>query len=169
MKRLIGMVAVLIATALPRVAARGQEVRAEQTMPVDAAHIALGADDLAWQTAPPMLPAGARVAVLEGDPSKEGPFTIRIELPAGYKVAPHTHPATEHVTVLSGRAGIGLGETWDGEKIAYEGPGGFFVMAPGVAHFAMIEEDSILQVHATGPWRLDYVNPADDPSRTPQM
>jgi quercetin dioxygenase-like cupin family protein len=153
----ISRTGLILALTLAAAPAAAQEV----------AHIALDAGDLQWQPAPALLPPGARVAVLEGDPAQAGPFTIRLELPAGYKVQPHTHPEIEHATILSGRAGIGLGETWDGERIRYAGPGGFFVMAPGIAHFAMIEEDSILQVHAVGPWRLDYVNPEDDPRNAP--
>ena len=148
--------------------ARAQEMAGgheEHTTPPQ--HIAIDPAEIEWKPGPALLPAGAQIAVLEGDPSKEGPFTIRLQLSAGYKVPPHTHHGIEHLTILSGRAGIGLGETWDGEKIRYEGPGGFFVMQPGVAHFAMIEEDSIVQVHALGPWVLEYVNPADDPRSQP--
>lgn len=166
MKRMLGLAAVLAAVTLV-VPAAAQELAGAQEIPAGAAHIALEASDLQWQPAPAILPPGARIAVLEGDPTQAGPFTIRLEVPAGYKVPPHTHPETEHVTILSGRAGIGLGETWDGEKIEYAGPGGFFVMATGIAHFAMIEEDSVIQVHAVGPWRLDYVNAADDPRNAP--
>jgi hypothetical protein len=126
-------------------------------------HIAIAPDDLEWKAAPPVLPAGAQIAVLEGDPAKEGPFTIRLQLPAGYKVQPHTHPVIEHVTVITGNFGIGLGETWDGDKIGYAGPGGFYVMAPGVAHYAMATEDTVIQLHSNGPWGLTYINPADDP------
>jgi len=168
MKRTLGLLTMLVTLAVfAAEPSPAQEAERTTEVPVGAVHIALEPGDLDWQPAPATLPAGARMAVLEGDPSKEGPFTIRIEAPAGYKVAPHTHPEIEHVTVLSGRAGIGLGETWDGEKIEYAGPGGFFVMHPSVAHFAMVQEDSILQIHAVGPWRLDYVNPADDPRSQP--
>ena len=30
-----------------------------------------------WKTGPAALPPGARMAVLEGDPTKEGPFVVR--------------------------------------------------------------------------------------------
>ncbi|MFN2421817.1 MAG: cupin domain-containing protein [Gemmatimonadota bacterium] len=159
---ILTMAALLSVTA----AARAQEMAGGHEEHTAPDHLAIAAEEIQWSPAPPALPAGAEIAVLEGDPAKEGPFTIRLRLPAGYKVAPHRHHGIEHLTILSGRAGIGLGETWDGEIIRYAGPGGFFVMQPGVAHFAMIEEDSIVQVHSTGPWVLEYVNPADDPRRS---
>src|SRR5690348_3604113 len=60
-----------------------------------------------WQEGPPSLPKGSMIAVLEGDPSKEGPFVFRVKLPDGYRIPPHTHPKTERVTVLSGTFIIG--------------------------------------------------------------
>src|SRR5438046_2335996 len=59
-------------------------------------------DQIKWKEGPASLPPGAKMAVLEGDPTKEGPFTMRVTLPDGYSVPPHTHPAVEHVTVISG-------------------------------------------------------------------
>src|SRR5689334_6430522 len=53
-----------------------------------------------WHSGPPTLPRGAKIAVLEGDPAKEGLFTMRIKLPAGTTIAPHWHPRDERVTVL---------------------------------------------------------------------
>lgn len=168
MKRVIGALAALGAfVALAAAPALAQEMAGAHEGHAAPPHISLEADDLEWKAGPAALPAGAQVAVLEGDPSKEGPFTLRLQLPAGFKIAPHTHTGVEHVTILSGRAGIGLGEVWDGDKIEYKGPGGFHVMQPGVAHFAMVEEDSIVQIHSIGPWVLTYVNPADDPRNQP--
>ena len=153
--------------ALAATPALGQEMEGAHEGHAGPSHVVVDPGDLEWMPGPASLPPGAQVAVLEGDPSKEGPFTIRLRLPAGYKVQPHRHHAIEHLTILSGRAGIGLGEMWDGQQIRYTGPGGFHVMQAGVAHFAMIEEDSILQVHAMGPWVLEYVSPADDPRNQP--
>ena len=161
-----------LATVLTAVVLAASPLVAQQTPGHDAhvgvpEHIAVDGDDIEWKPGPALLPPGAQFALLEGDPAKEGPFTIRLQMPAGYKVSPHTHEGVEHVTILSGRAGIGIGETWDGEKIRYAGPGGFFVMQSGVPHYAMIEEDSVVQVHALGPWVVKYVNPADDPRNAP--
>jgi len=54
-----------------------------------------------WKPAPPTLPKGAMVAVLEGDPKAAGMFTMRVKLPAGSIISPHWHPRDERVTVLS--------------------------------------------------------------------
>jgi quercetin dioxygenase-like cupin family protein len=156
---LLTMAAVLAVTAT----GRAQEMAGDHEAHAAPQHLAIAPEEIQWGPAPPFLPAGAQAAVLEGDPTKEGPFTLRFQFPAGFKIAPHTHPAIEHVTVISGRFGIGLGESWDGEKIRFAGPGGFYMMMTGVAHFAMTTEDTIVQVHANGPWGLTYVNPADDP------
>src|SRR5947207_180357 len=69
-------------------------------------------DALRWQEGPPSLPPGAKVAVLEGNPAKEGPFVMRVKLPDGYRLAPHTHPRPERLTVISGTFHIGMGATF---------------------------------------------------------
>jgi quercetin dioxygenase-like cupin family protein len=119
---------------------------------------------LQWGPAPAVLPAGAQVAVLEGDPGKPGEFTMRLKAPAGYKIPPHWHPATEHVTVISGEAFLGMGDKWDETKGQRLAPGDFVYMAAHAKHFAWTKEETVLQLHGTGPWKLVYVNPADDPS-----
>lgn len=129
-------------------------------------HIMLKPGDLKWVDAPPGLPAGAKVAVLEGDPSKEGPYTIRLKMPANYKIKPHWHPGIEHVSVISGELYMGLGETFDESKASAIPPEGFAVMQIGTRHFAFTKNrETILQLHGMGPWGITYVNPADDPRK----
>jgi hypothetical protein len=119
--------------------------------------------EIKWIDGPPSLPAGARFAVLEGDPAKEGLFTMRLRLPDGFKIAPHWHSKVEHVTVLSGTFNIGMGEKFD-QKATREMPAGTFGYWPaGMRHFAWAKGDTILQLHGTGPWTITYVNPSDDP------
>jgi quercetin dioxygenase-like cupin family protein len=103
------------------------------------------------------------MAVLEGDPSKEGPFVVRAKLPAGYKIPPHWHPTDEHITVLQGVFQFGMGEKFDAAALhAY--PVGSYISAPKeMRHFARTKGPAIIQVHAMGPFVLTYVNPADDP------
>ena len=67
-------------------------------------------DQVKWKDGPPSLPKGAQMAVLEGDPGKEGPFVFRVKVSDGYRVPPHTHPKTERVTVISGTFNIGMGK-----------------------------------------------------------
>jgi len=121
------------------------------------------ADDLKWVDAPPSLPPGAKAAILEGNPAKPGPFTMRLKLPADYKILPHYHPAIEHVTILSGTLHFGVGETFDEAKTTAIGAGGFSILQTGVKHYVWCKDEVVLQAHSVGPWGITYVNPADDP------
>jgi hypothetical protein len=76
-------------------------------------HSIYNPSEIRWDKGPPSLPSGAELVVLEGDPAKEGQFTMRLRLPDGYKIPPHWHPKVEHVTVVSGTFNIGMGETFD--------------------------------------------------------
>lgn len=122
--------------------------------------------DLTWVDGPASLPKGVKSAVIEGDPTKAGPFTMRVKLPANYTIPPHWHPAIEHVTVLFGSFYMGLGETFDESKAGKLPVGGFAVMAIGTRHFAFTkDEEAIIQLHGLGPWGINYVNPNDDPRK----
>ena len=121
--------------------------------------------ELTWGEAPPNMPPGSKMAVLEGDPSKTGPYTLRAKLPAGWKVPPHWHPAAEHITVLEGTMAMGLGDKWD-EKSMHDMPvGGYMVMEAGTHHFFLAKTAGVIQIHGMGPFGITYVNPADDPSK----
>ena len=127
-------------------------------------HVMVVPKDLKWADAPPSLPKGAKVAVLEGDPTKEGPFTMRAEVPAKYKIMPHWHPAIEHVTVISGELYMGAGETLDEKAAMKLVAGGFAVMPVKHVHYAFTKgKKATIQIHGIGPWGITYVNPADDP------
>jgi quercetin dioxygenase-like cupin family protein len=116
-----------------------------------------------WKPGPSALPPGARMAVLEGDPTKEGPFVVRFQFPAGYHVPPHTHPKTERVTVISGTLYLATGEALD-RSSAKELPAGSFGYWPaGMKHTAWSEGETVIQLHGIGPWQITYLNPADDP------
>jgi uncharacterized protein (TIGR02246 family) len=123
------------------------------------------ARELVWRDGPPSLPAGAKMALLEGDPAKAGPFTLRLRAPAGYRIPPHFHPVIEHVTVVSGAFSIGQGERWDDSKLVRLDAGDFIHMPPGSRHFALATGETVIQLHSTGPWGITYVNPGDDPRR----
>ena len=120
-------------------------------------------EHLSWGPAPAILPAGARLAVLEGDPSKPAPFTMRLEMPAGYRLPPHFHTFDEHVTVISGAFQVGMGDTFDESKLTTLPAGTFGVIPPGMRHFARADKLTVVQLHGVGPWGLTYVNPADRP------
>ena len=116
-----------------------------------------------WKDGPPSLPKGAKIAVLEGDPNKEGPFVFRVKVPDGYKIAPHTHPKTERVTVISGTFNIGMGEKFDQEKTDAMPAGSYGYWKEGMKHFVWTKGETVVQFHGMGPWSIKYVNPSDDP------
>lgn len=122
-------------------------------------------DDIQWGPAPPVFEKGAEFAVLQGDPSKAEEFTVRLRFPNGYKIAPHTHPTTENVTVLKGTFLAGMGEKFNESAMKAYGRDAFASIPATHAHYAMARGQTIVQVHAIGPFQLTYVNPADDPSK----
>jgi quercetin dioxygenase-like cupin family protein len=119
--------------------------------------------EIKWGPAPAIFPAGAQMAVMQGDPGGNGLFTVRLRLPDGYKVPPHTHPTDEHVTVLSGSFLVGMGKTFDASKTMALSAGGFVTAPANEAHYAISHGVTIVQVHAMGPFAMSYVNPADTP------
>jgi len=127
------------------------------------AHEIIAQSDVKWGPAPDVLPPGAEAALMFGDPSKEGLFALRLKFPAGYAVAPHTHPVPEVVTVISGTGKLGMGETADPGNTAVLPAGSFFALPPDMAHFAYFDEETVIQITTNGPWGLTYVNAKDDP------
>lgn len=119
--------------------------------------------ELKWGPAPPFFVKGAQFAVLQGDPSAEGVYTVRLEMPAGYFIAPHFHPTDEHVTVVSGALRLGMGDVEDSTKAMTLKAGGFVTAGANMHHFARAMEPTVVQVHGMGPFAITYVNPKDDP------
>jgi len=116
-----------------------------------------------WKEGPAALPPGAKMAMLEGDPTKEGPFVVRFQFPDGYHIPPHTHTKTERVTVISGAVYLATGEALD-RNSAKELPAGSFGFWPArMKHTAWFGGETVIQLHGIGPWQINYVNPADDP------
>ena len=116
--------------------------------------------------APPFIPPGAQLAVLEGDPgASSGDYTIRVKMPAGYKIAPHWHPKRENVTVISGSFKVGMGDKFEAGKMKTFPAGSFAYLDPDMHHYAMASGATTVQVHGMSPLQFNYVNPADDPSK----
>jgi quercetin dioxygenase-like cupin family protein len=128
-------------------------------------HAQMNSDVLKWGPAPAVLPQGAQMAVLSGDPGKAGLFTVRLKMPAGYAIQAHHHPTTEYVTVVSGDFALGMGDKLDQAKATTLHAGGFAAAPAGMNHYAWAVTDAVVQVHAEGPFALTYANPADDPSK----
>ncbi len=136
-----------------------------QASSTQSAHVMVTADEVKWTDGPPSLAAGSKTAVIEGDPKSPGLFTMRLKLPADYKIPPHWHPADEHVTVISGTFNMGMGDTFDASKGKALTTGAFAVMPAKSSHFAFTKEETVIQLHGMGPWGITYVNPADDPRK----
>ncbi len=119
---------------------------------------------LKWAEPAPL--PGALLAVVQGDPSKDGLFVYRLKMPAGYRIPPHLHKASENVTVLSGVFFIGLGEKLDQGKGQELPVGAFLSVPPDHPHYAWVGgTETIVQVHGMGPTDLRFVNPEDDPRK----
>jgi len=160
------LVALALAVAGLAVAAeeKSEKTSGKGTAAVQAAeHKILTPSDMTWADAPPSLPAGSKMAVLDGDPTKKGPFTVRLQSPDGYKVPPHTHPSTERITVISGSFHLGMGDKFDEASAQEMGPGSFAVLPAGMKHFGYVTGETVVQIHSEGPFAIKYVNPADDP------
>jgi hypothetical protein len=136
----------------------------KQTATTEAAptHKMVTPDAIEW-AAPPMLPAGVQMAVLSGDPGKEGLFTVRMKMPDGYHVPPHWHPTDELVTVIAGTLHLAMGSEFDETAGLALPAGGFAVLPKTMRHFAWSTGETIVQVHGSGPFAITYVNPKDDP------
>jgi quercetin dioxygenase-like cupin family protein len=118
---------------------------------------------LEWKAGPAAIPPGAKMAVLEGDPTKEGPFVVRFQFPEGYHIPPHTHPKTERVTVISGMLFLAMGENLDRSAAKTLTAGTYGFWPAGMKHTAWSGGETVIQLHGIGPWQINYVNPADDP------
>jgi hypothetical protein len=128
-------------------------------------HVLVPADKVQWGPAPPHLPAGAQVSVLEGNPSEKGPVTLRLKFPANYSIPPHWHSMAERVTVLSGAFHVGMGDKLDRQASQTLEPGGFVSLPAKMHHFAWTAAPTVVQINLEGPFDIFYVNPADAPQQ----
>jgi quercetin dioxygenase-like cupin family protein len=121
------------------------------------------AASIQWKDGPPSLPPGAKFAILEGDPAKEGMFVMRLRFPDGFHIPAHTHPKHERVTVLQGTFKLAMSDNPKLSEAQALPTGTYGVWPPGMIHAAWAEGETILQLHGQGPWAINYVNAADDP------
>ena len=112
----------------------------------------------------PNLP-GVKNAVLAGNPSQPGPFTVRGWFPANYQVPAHSHPYDENITVISGALYQSLGDRLDKSKGTRYGPGEFFRLPANTRHSVWCTEETVFQLHGVGPTGTTWVNPADKPGK----
>ena len=134
-------------------------VAVAQTSP----HVMENLSTAKWGPAPPLLPPGAQIAVLAGDPTKAAPYSVRLKFPAGYAIPAHSHPTDEHVAVVSGELFMGMGTRLDVSAGLGLGVGGFALMPANANHFAYTKNETTIVLYGQGPVEFKYVNPADDP------
>jgi quercetin dioxygenase-like cupin family protein len=122
-------------------------------------------ETLDWKDEP-ILPKGAKSALLVGDPSKAGVFIARLKFPPNYQIPPHTHPFAEVIIVLKGKLGNGMGEKFDANKGDVLKAGSSFTLPSGHTHYVWTtDEETIVELIATGPWGIEYTNPEEDPRK----
>ena len=123
-------------------------------------------DTIPWGPPPPFVAPGAQLAVIEGNPAASiGDYTVRLKMPDSYRIAPHWHPQRENVTVISGTFKVGMGDTFDTDKMATFPAGSFAYLDPDMHHYAMASGEVIVQIHGIAPMQFNYINSADDPGK----
>jgi len=129
------------------------------------AHVLQTPKEAQWGPAPPMLPAGAQIAVLSGDPTKAAPYSVRLKFPANYSIPAHSHPTDDNVVVVSGAFTIGAGDKLvKGAGNKTLGVGGYALAAANMNHFAYTgAAETTIVLYGQGPVEFKYVNPSDDP------
>ena len=164
MRKLLAILLLLPVISLAQTAA--PKKAATKAKPAGPAAVVVTPDKIQWGPAPPVFPAGGQFAVIAGDPSKPGPFVVRIKAPDGYRIMPHWHPAAEYVTVISGEFHVGMGDKFDESSMQTLPAGSVAAVPAHHNHYAMTKGETVVQVNSTGPFKLVYVNPADDPSKS---
>jgi quercetin dioxygenase-like cupin family protein len=129
-------------------------------------HVMVQPDSLKWTAAPPVLPKGAQIAVLYGDPDKAEPFVFRLKFPAGYKVAAHIHPNDYDLTVLSGTMYMGMGDKLDPARGEGLKAGGYLHLPKDTHHYEWTDDDTVIQLSGIGPVGMTYLDPANDPRKS---
>ena len=131
------------------------------------AHVIQTPAEAQWGPAPPMLPAGAQIAVLSGDPTKPVAYAIRLKFPANYAIPAHAHPTDEHVVVTSGALTFGMGDKLAKGAATNKtlAAGGFALMPANMNHFAYTTQETTIVLYGQGPVEFKYVNPSDDPRK----
>lgn len=140
-----------------------QEMKHEKSMDKMSHGMVWSGKDVKWMEGPDALPRGVKMAVLDGDPGGKDPYTLRLKLPANYKIPPHWHPAIENVTVLSGNFYLGMGDKFSKNDAKEIKVGGFGNMPAEQHHFAYTKTETVVQIHGIGPFAITYVDPKDDP------
>lgn len=154
----------LMACALGAALFTGVAMGAPISTPERPDYRAITPGELKWADVASM-PPGAMVAVIEGSMSEAAPFTVRLKVPANYRIPAHRHPAAEHVTVISGTLYVVVGGSLDPKNALSLPAGSMIILEPNTPHFAWTREETVLQLHGTGPWGITYLDATEDPRR----
>ena len=132
-------------------------------------HVLQAPKEAQWGPAPPLIPPGAKIAVLSGDPTKSVPYSVRLKFPANYNIAAHSHPTDENVVIVSGALTFGMGDKLQRGAATNKTlrSGGYALMPANMNHFAYTTGETTIVLYGQGPVDFKYVNPADDPRNTP--
>jgi quercetin dioxygenase-like cupin family protein len=145
----------------PNEDAKKETARSHQ--PGQSTFAAILPEEVDWKPFP-SFPPSARLAIVVGEPTQAGPYTIRVKVPKGVKLMPHRHPEDRVYTVISGTFYIGLGEEFDAEKLQAYPPGAVIVLPGNTSHFHWAKSgEYVTQVTAIGPLGLEYIDSNDDP------
>ena len=112
-------------------------------------------ESLVWMPAEG-VPPGAQIAVIYGDPSKEGLFAVRFKFPAGYEIPTHSHPTPEFITMLSGNGRMAFGEKPDAATEPLP-TGAFMILPAGAWHHLWIDTETVLELHSMGPFAVNLM------------
>jgi len=154
MSHRISPIALALALALPLCAAGAQDTTAAAADTM----VMMRATALKWGPVDvPGFAPGLQIAVVAGDPSQAGPYTIRLRFPSGYAFPPHWHPQTENLTVLSGRFFLGMGEKSSRAAMKEYAPGDYILMPATKPHFGRVVGRTVIQLHGTGPFEIKLV------------
>jgi quercetin dioxygenase-like cupin family protein len=97
-------------------------------------------------------------AVLFGDPSKPGPYVIRIKWLPGNMSRPHTHTTDRFFVVISGTWWVGSGTKFDPDSTVPTKPGSYVIHHAGQPHYDGAKgEEAVIQVFGTGPMTTESV------------
>lgn len=125
--------------------------------------VALNPGEIKWTAAPPDLPRGIQMAVLHGDPTKTGNFTVRFKMPDGYTIPGHWHSRDEQLTIISGTLDLHMGDSLNAPGHVLQ-TGGFHFLPAKMHHAAQAKGETVVQVYGSGPFDIHYINPADNPN-----
>ena len=139
----------------------------KKSAPTKAEATSINAGEIKWTDAPPDLPTGAQMAVLHGDPTKRAVYTLRLKMPAGYKIAPHWHTKDEQLTIVSGAFVLHMGDTMEAPASTLTA-GGFHFLPAKMHHAAETTEETVVQVDGMGPFDIHYLDAADNPNPNPK-